>query len=510
MRVSTTRQGDEGQSLVVQEERCRATATGRGAGVHHVITDEYSGRTTRRPGFQKLQALVQDRAIDTVIVYKLDRAFRSVPDFFEFVRLCDEQDVAFISATEDLSTGGATGKLLRCVLAALAEFYSDLLSERMKDAMGARARAGQYCGGTPPWGYRHRSGGGGIEPDPDKAPLVAEMFRLYLKDNHTTTSITKELRARGHRNVNKSTVSIVLHNPAYLGKQLWGGKIWPAAHKPLVNEKTFQRVQDKLKRAGEFRTTPRICVKATYNYLLDGIVFCGRCGSRMTTSAGTGRAKTYPYYRCVKSAKLDNCDLRMVNAVELERVVIEQIIKLALDPEAVRQVTSKASRRDIAAVRNLRAQIKLHAGELDAAEKRVSALMDMAGRGMVQQANQAEWNAELSRWTSARDVCRVRHQAAIDEIAALEKLKEISNDLPAILAAVAGCLRNPDSVARRSAVRSLVDRVEIFPDRLKLFLRGRSAPAPVVCHKVGQWLPGVDSNHDQKDQNLLCYHCTTG
>ncbi len=487
LRVSTVRQGEEGQSLEVQEARCRASASAKGAESVAIYRDEYSGRSAQRPGLRRLVADIEAGAVNRVIVYKLDRAFRSIRDFFTFEAICEKHNVAFISATEDIDTSTAAGKLQRTMLAALAQFYSDLLSERMKDSMDARARAGQYCGGTPPWGYRAIGGGKGIEPDPAKAPLVAEIFRLYVLENQTSTSITRDLRTRGHARVNKRLVLLILRNPTYIGKQVWGGKIWPSSHQPIVSENVFKRAQDKLARAGEYLSAPRRTVKTAHVYLLDGLACCGKCGGHLTTSSGTGKGGvTYAYYRCVKAANVGGCDMRIVNARELERVTIERLVKLSLNPEAIRQAVAKSSRQDGAAIRRLKSQLALHADEVETARKRVTALMDLAGTGGVTSVNNAEWNAELTRWTAARDACQLRHTAVTAELAAAEKRKAGDHGVPAMLRALAGKLRSPDSAVRRAAVRSLLYRVVVCPDRLRLQLRGEEQKTPPDMVFVGR------------------------
>lgn len=487
VRVSTARQGEEGQSLDVQEARCRASAAAKGAQHVAIYRDEYSGRSAHRPGLRRLIADIEAGVVNRVIVYKLDRAFRSIRDFFTFEAICEKHNVAFVSSTEDIDTSTAAGKLQRTMLAALAQFYSDLLSERMKDSMDARASAGQYCGGTPPWGYRAIGGGKGIEPDPAKAPLVAEIFRLYVLAGHSSTSIARELRARGHSHISKRLVLLTLRNPTYIGKQVWGGKTWPARHQPIVSEEVFKRAQDKLSRAGEYLSTPRRTAKAAHAYLLDGLACCGTCGGHLTTSTGTGKGGvTYAYYRCVKAANVGGCNMRIVNAGELERVTIDRLIKLSLNPEALRQATAKRSRQDGAAIRRLKAQLALHASELETARKRVTALMNLAGTGGVTDANKGEWNAELTRWTAARDACQLRHSAVADELAAAETRTTSDLAIPVLIRAVADKLCSPDSGVRRAAVRSLLYKVIVCPDRLRLQLRGEEHETPSDTVFVGR------------------------
>ncbi len=77
VRVSTDRQAEQGVSLEAQEAKIRAMATVQGAELSEVIVDGgESAKSLNRPGVQRLLGLVDARAIDAVIVAKLDRLTR--------------------------------------------------------------------------------------------------------------------------------------------------------------------------------------------------------------------------------------------------------------------------------------------------------------------------------------------------------------------------------------------------------------------------------------------------
>jgi DNA invertase Pin-like site-specific DNA recombinase len=52
-----------------------------------------------RPALQKLLADIQERRIDIVVVYKVDRLTRSLTDFARLVELFDKHGVSFVSVT---------------------------------------------------------------------------------------------------------------------------------------------------------------------------------------------------------------------------------------------------------------------------------------------------------------------------------------------------------------------------------------------------------------------------
>src|ERR1700681_574365 len=53
----------------------------------------FSGGSMERPALQKLLAQVRDRRVDVIVVYKVDRLTRSLPDFAKLVELFDAHGV---------------------------------------------------------------------------------------------------------------------------------------------------------------------------------------------------------------------------------------------------------------------------------------------------------------------------------------------------------------------------------------------------------------------------------
>jgi len=70
-----------------------------------------SGGTMERPGLQRLLADVQAGRIDVVVVYKVDRLTRSLPDFAKIVEVFDGADVSFVSVTQSFNTTSSMGRL---------------------------------------------------------------------------------------------------------------------------------------------------------------------------------------------------------------------------------------------------------------------------------------------------------------------------------------------------------------------------------------------------------------
>ena len=81
VRVSTDRQAEQGVSLEAQEAKIRAMATVQGTELLDVIVDGgESAKSLKRPGVERLLAVVNSGKVQAVIIAKLDRLTRSVKD----------------------------------------------------------------------------------------------------------------------------------------------------------------------------------------------------------------------------------------------------------------------------------------------------------------------------------------------------------------------------------------------------------------------------------------------
>src|SRR4051794_9827652 len=124
-----------------QEAAIRSLAARNGDDDVVILSDlDVSGKKdrTRRRGWDELLRAVEDGDATAVYAYSLSRFARSVSQLAEFFELCDRQRVAVRIDRDHIDTSTATGKLVGNVLASLAQFESDVASERVKDAFATK------------------------------------------------------------------------------------------------------------------------------------------------------------------------------------------------------------------------------------------------------------------------------------------------------------------------------------------------------------------------------------
>lgn len=106
-------------------------------GTRQFVDDGVSGSLKTRPAFDALRDEIRAGAVDVVVAAKLDRLGRSAAAVLQFFDLCEEHGVRVVLVDQSIDTATPAGRLLRTVMAAVAEFEGDLIRERTQQAMTA-------------------------------------------------------------------------------------------------------------------------------------------------------------------------------------------------------------------------------------------------------------------------------------------------------------------------------------------------------------------------------------
>lgn len=115
------------------------------AGVERIFTDQgVSGSQASRPEFDRCLDTLREG--DTLVVWRLDRAARSLKNLLALVEALSERGVALRSLTESIDTGSASGRLVLAVFGALAEFERELIRERTAAGLAAAKARGARIG----------------------------------------------------------------------------------------------------------------------------------------------------------------------------------------------------------------------------------------------------------------------------------------------------------------------------------------------------------------------------
>lgn len=116
------------------------------AGVRRVFQDKGSG-VGPRPQLQA--AIGRLRAGDTLVVWKLDRVARSLPDLLSVIQRLKDAQATIRSLTEPIDTSNPIGEFTLQVLGAVAQLERSMIRERVIAGQVAAMRRGVVIGGRP-------------------------------------------------------------------------------------------------------------------------------------------------------------------------------------------------------------------------------------------------------------------------------------------------------------------------------------------------------------------------
>jgi site-specific DNA recombinase len=378
-RVSTDKQAQKELSIPAQLSAMRQYAKSNAWRIIAEYVDEgESARSIKRPELQKLISFCKEKkGVDVVLVHKLDRMARNLPDYLAIKTELKRKGIRLVSVVEQFEDS-VTGRLLENIIASISEWYSGNLGEEIKKAAQAKLQRGEWPI-QPPLGYRSMRNEekkvAHVE-DPVTAPLVRQAFELYGTGQYSLPLLSEEMAERGLRTRHGKPCSAqymktLLSKLFYAGVLVWKGKEYQGKHPPLVSKELFYRVQRILAvrqaRNGE---------KGRHRFLLRGIVHCKSCGQKMT-------AEIHPrgsYYRCPSHAYARKCDEPYIPARELDGQLEalyrdlqqpqETLELLRAEVGAIAQRRSEISEKEVFSLKQKLADIE--AKETDLADRLVS------------------------------------------------------------------------------------------------------------------------------------------
>lgn len=178
VRVSTENQATEGISLEAQQAKIQAWCLANDVELAGVFVDAgISGkRADNRPELQNALAAVS-KAKGVLVVYSLSRLARSTKDTINIGERLDKAGADLVSLSEKLDTTSAAGKMIFRMMAVLAEFERDQVSERTRTAM-QHMKTESLRVGQIPFGSDLLEDGKTLVPNLQEQAVIAELEAL--------------------------------------------------------------------------------------------------------------------------------------------------------------------------------------------------------------------------------------------------------------------------------------------------------------------------------------------
>ena len=331
IRVSTEDQA-QGDSPEHHERRARAYAESR----DWVVAKTYrleavSGKSVREhPEAKRMLRDLEEGRIEALIFSKLARLARNTRELLDFAETFQQHDAGLVSLQEAIDTSTPAGRFFYTLLAAMAQWEREEISDRVAASVPIRAKLGKPLGGQATFGYQWKDKE--LVPHPDEAPVRRRVHELFAEHRRLRTVATL-LNEAGHRTrggglFTKTTVLRLLKDPTAKGVRIANhtrlasdGKTVEAKPRsewvevpvePVVSEELWEECARVLKEnARPERRAGRRPV-----HLFAGLTVCQCCGSRMYVRSNS------PYYGCQKSG----CKVR-IGVEDLEKLYRGELTK---------------------------------------------------------------------------------------------------------------------------------------------------------------------------------------
>ena len=477
------------------------------------IDNGYSGTTLIRPALERLRDVVALQGLQRLYVLCPDRLARKYAYQVLLLEEFQRFGVKVVFLNQPMGET-AEDHLLLQMQGMIAEYERAKILERSRRGKRYAARMGEVAvlSGAP-YGYRYvdkRDGAGQAryEIDPPAAAVVRQIFGWIGVERVSIGEVSRRLKQsgitspRGKNIWDRTTIHGILKNPAYKGCAAFGktrsgslrprlrsqrGRLlqprrgisvydrpleeWSSIPVPaLIDEALFTQAQTQLqenrKRARQGQRGAR--------YLLQGLLVCGQCGyayygKQISLKSAKGKGREYAYYRCIGTDAYRFggeriCDNLQVRTDLLDQQVWEEVCHLLVDHDRLRQEYERRLNAPQKEDENLTA-IQAQRSKI---QQGISRLIDSYADGFVQK---QEFEPRILRLRQRLTDLEQHEQQIIAEETSRAQLQLAISRLEDFQEKVKAGLNEADWPMKRDLIRTLVKRVEIGKDEVKVIFR---------------------------------------
>ena len=137
------------RGLVLLIRRPAGSSDNRTEDRRHVRSFSSSRSRPYNGGEELEKALKFVRKGDTLVVTKLDRLARSIPDLVRIIGTLEEKQATLRILAMNLDTNTSTGRLLLNLVGSVAQFEREIMLERQREGVAKAKGEGKYRGRAP-------------------------------------------------------------------------------------------------------------------------------------------------------------------------------------------------------------------------------------------------------------------------------------------------------------------------------------------------------------------------
>ena len=301
-----------------------------------------SGKTDRRPSWQRLMKDAEKGQFQYVLSWKSNRIGRNMLQALMNEARLNELGVCVLYTEEDFDDSAAGRFALRSMMN-VNQFYSENMAEDITRGLMDNARQCK-SNGSLPFGLK-RGTDGRIVVDEAEAEIVREIYRR-VSDYEPFADILDDLNARGIKTKrgarwNKGSFTTILHNERYRGIYIYGDVRIEGGVPRIISDPLFFKVQEVCKMKKNPQGTNRRRTGGA-DYLLTGKLKCGHCGRYMVGMSGTSRSGELHYYYVCQGHKEKTCAKKNVRRDVIERAVAQAIMMYCLTDETIEWIADQS------------------------------------------------------------------------------------------------------------------------------------------------------------------------
>lgn len=469
-----------------------------------LIIDEdqgISGKSSdNRPGFQRLLSEVSLKHVGLVLGLELSRLSRSSSDWHHLIDVCGVFGTLLCDEDRIYDPLDSNDRLLLGMKGAMSEFELVTIRNRLTRGSWNKAERGELYLAVPIGYVKLPSGEVAFDPDEQARAMVQLVFEKFncigsaygvfqYMHKHNL-----KMGFRIHRGVRRGElewrlpthirVMNILRHPIYAGAYAYGMRRINKMHKDvdsleskswfLAPEDMGVFIKDKVPAYiswDQFEANQKQTAENRSNYkskgtprrghaLLAGLITCGRCQRKMSTSYKSDKLPCYACYEFTRNQELGGYCGRMATK-SLDELVSQQVLK-AIEPAALE--LSIATTADIDSERHrLHRQWELRLQrakyECEKAERQYRSV-EPENR-LVARSLESAWESTLAEMQKAQeDFRRFEHATPKrlnqEEIATI---RELSNSIPKLWTSQS---TTPED--RKRVIRAMIDQVIVVPD----------------------------------------------
>ncbi len=359
---------------------------------------------------------IEEKKVNMVITKDLSRLGRDyIKTGFYIESYFPEKNVRYISLLDNLDTfeENSSASDITPFKAVLNDMYAKDISKKIRSVCKQKRENGQYISTYPPYGYIKDTSNNlsHLIIDEYASNIVKRIFEMYISgigsyqiadilnnENIEPPAVYLKMNLV-HKSENfykwrPTSVQNILKNEVYLGRLLQGKtkklsykskkkielprKMWIVeenAHEPIIDNDTFTKVQEILKRKYNTRYRNR-------EYLLKGITYCHNCGNKLTFITKTEKYKDKRYerrYAICEKGQNGKCIRQYNNYEKLEKEVLAYVRKVCIlgsNIDTYKKVILKKKNQNSEIIKDYLSHIKVLEEKIENLNKKVEQIYD--------------------------------------------------------------------------------------------------------------------------------------